>query len=243
MTEMTCEQVDELAGAYAFGALDADEERLVAAHLSSCPRPHAEVRDGVALAGGLADGLQPVGPSAQLRARLMASVAATPQASAPRRPADAARRPRLRWPAPRLSAALATAAVVVAIAFGIRSVQLEQEAERSEAVAEAFAAAEAIYRVAGDAGTGWLLETGDRPVFVAADVASLPAGRLYQLWLIDPAGQPVSAGTLTPAGDPALSLVRVERPLTGYATFAVTVEARREDQPTSEPVMVATLGT
>ena len=55
MSDVTCERVDELAGAYALGAVDADEERAISEHLVSCDRPHTEARELID-AGGLTPG-------------------------------------------------------------------------------------------------------------------------------------------------------------------------------------------
>ena len=45
MSPISCEQVDELAGAYALGAVDADEDRSISEHLATCDQPHVEARD------------------------------------------------------------------------------------------------------------------------------------------------------------------------------------------------------
>lgn len=61
-----------------------------------------------------------------------------------------------------------------------------------------------------------------------------------ELWLLDAAGTPVTVGAFRPSGD-AVAVVEVDRDLDGYATFAVTVEAERVQEPTGEPVMIGEL--
>jgi anti-sigma-K factor RskA len=81
---------------------------------------------------------------------------------------------------------------------------------------------------------------GEGAALVVADLAGLPADRLYELWLIDASGAPVAVGTFNPTED-AVIVVPVERDLTGYATFAVTVEAERVAAPSGSPVMISDL--
>ena len=66
----SCQDVDELAGALALAAVDADEARAAREHLSSCPEPHAELRSMLGADAVLAAGLEPIQPSAGLRDRL-----------------------------------------------------------------------------------------------------------------------------------------------------------------------------
>ena len=83
---MSCAQVDELAGAYALGAVGADEDRAISEHLATCDRPHAEARELIGAGGAMGVAEAAVMPSPALRDRLMATVAATPQDHRPRRP-------------------------------------------------------------------------------------------------------------------------------------------------------------
>jgi hypothetical protein len=52
----------------------------------------------------------------------------------------------------------------------------------------------------------------------------------------------VDVGTFRP-GDAAVAVVPVERDLTGFNTFAVTIEAQRVDSPTLPIVMAGEIGT
>jgi hypothetical protein len=52
----------------------------------------------------------------------------------------------------------------------------------------------------------------------------------------------VDVGTFHP-GDAAVAVVPVDRDLSGFTTFAVTVESHRVSAPTTDPVMVGTIGS
>jgi anti-sigma-K factor RskA len=242
--------VDELGAAYALGALEADEARAVRNHLATCTEPHAELRSLLGADLVLAMSLDPVEPSASLRERVMASIERTAQDQAPvERPSAPAEPPRrggwLDWLSPRVARPLAVAAVAALLAVGAWGVTLQaQLAERDQAlraVADAIAEGETAFRVDGTAGRGYVVDTpGSGAALVVADLAALPADRIYELWLLDAAGTPVAVGTFTPS-DGEVAVVQLERDLAGFSIFAVTVEASRVDAPTTDPVMVAPL--
>ena len=242
MSAMTCAQVDELAGAYALGAVEADEDRAISEHLATCDRAARLRRASSSVprgAMGVAEAA--VMPSPALRDRLMATVATTPQEH---RPAAVTPMPerepkRAWWRLQPVMAGVAAVALAVAVGLGAWGLSLNaQLAEREDAL-RAVANAEAAFAVAGSAGAGWVIESGDVAHFVAEDLAELPADHIYELWLLDAAGTPTAVGTLEDPDD--LVVVALEHDLGGASTFAVTVEAERVDQPTSDPVLVASL--
>ena len=245
--EMTCSQVDELAGAFALGALDAEEQAALRAHLISCDQPHLEVRDALGAGMLLAESLDPVTPPPALRDRLMATVERTRQEHRPTVPGSplAARRSWLDWLSPGAARPLALAAAIALVAVGVWSLSLQSQLGQRDAalraVANAISGGDVAFRVDGSAGRGYVVDTpGEGAAFVVADLADLPADRLYELWLIDASGAPEAVGTFN-ATDDVVAVVRVERDLTGYATFAVTVEAERVSAPSSSPVMISDL--
>jgi anti-sigma-K factor RskA len=233
---MTCDQADELAGAWGLGALDTAEADAVAAHLDSCDRPHSELRAAPGAAVVLEASLEPIQPSSGLRDRVMGSIGAQPRLAPP------ASVPwyRREW-LPRV-AAVAAAAVIVALAawnLQLRGELGDHEAELRQ-VASALSSGGPTVNVTGSAGTG-ILVTGENGPILVAGVPAPDPGQLYEMWLIDEAGTPVAVGTFTPGDDDELVIARLERPVTGFATFAVTVEQERVDAPTTDPVLVAPL--
>jgi anti-sigma-K factor RskA len=268
---MTCAEVDELDAAYAVGAVDAGERAAIDVHLAACPEPHADLRSLLGAETVLASSLAPVAPSAALRDRLMESIAATPQEAASARPAAAAspapapamperatapastlpraREPRrgwFDWLTPAWSRGLAVAAVAVALVFGGWNVVLQgQLSSRDQAlrdVANAIAHGSSAFRInATGGGAGYVVaDPSGKASMVVADLASPGSGRIYELWLIGADGKPVVAGTFGGSAN-AVAVVPLERGLSGYTTFAVTVETDRVYAPTSKPVMTAAL--
>lgn len=243
---LACRSVDELAAAYAAGALDADEERAVSAHLATCTEPHADSRALVDAGAALPASLEPVPPPPGLRNRVLASVQATPQDHRPAQrsataPTVSAGQPRRRWwqvtPLPTAVAALSLAA---AIGVGTWGIGLRDQLEDRDAALGVIAAADAVYPVSGAAGSALVVQTEDRALFIAGNLADLPAGRLYEFWLIGPDATPVPAGILRDTD--GVAVVALEAGLGDATTFAVTVEAERVDAPTSTPVLSGDLG-
>lgn len=241
---LRCADVDELAAAYALEAVPPDEERAISEHLVACDNPHAEARELIGAASVLAAAVEPMAPSAALRARLMTTIAETSQehrplvaTPAPRSVAAPPTRPW--WRLAPLPAGLAAVGLAAVIGLGAWNVNLNQRLANRDAALRAVASADAAYAVTGSAGSGWVLETDGRAIFLADSLAALPADRIYELWLIGPDGDPVDVGTLASAE--GLTLVELERELGPATTFAVTIEAERVSSPTSEPVLVATL--
>lgn len=245
--DIDCATADELAPAFGLDALTRDEARGVSGHLERCAEPHELARELIATASFVSESLAQVAPSAGLRDRLMASVAITPQdhrrpSAAPTRRAviDAPAAPRRSWwqwsPLP---SALAAVGLAAAVGLGAWNVSLNAQLAERETALRAVATADAAYVAQGEAGRGWVIESGDSAYFMASDLADLAAGQLYELWLIDGAGTAVAAGTLTDTA--GVALVALEQGLGDATTFAVTVETERVEQPSSAPVIVAPL--
>ena len=76
---MNHEEYKEMLVIAALGALAADEERALAAHLSECPSCRAERRELEDTAVMLAHAAPPVAPSPELRSRILSRLGTTPQ--------------------------------------------------------------------------------------------------------------------------------------------------------------------
>ncbi|MFN8517886.1 MAG: anti-sigma factor [Chloroflexota bacterium] len=76
---LTCAEADEMAALGVLDMLTAAEAAQVQAHLDACEQPHADVQRAAEAAGALASSVDPVVPPTDLRARLMAAIASTPQ--------------------------------------------------------------------------------------------------------------------------------------------------------------------
>jgi anti-sigma-K factor RskA len=245
-----CAQVDELAGAAALGALDPDEARAITQHVATCDQPHAAFRELLGSDAVLALELDPMTPDPALRERVMASVAVTPQnhaalGSPARDSSPSVGRSWLDWSSVGLWRGLAGAAAVVVIALGGWNIGLRQQLAIQDAALSAIAdvviGGQPAHSVTGLAGSGYVIDSdGPGSTFLVAGLQELPSGDIYELWLLDAAGTPLAVGTIEVA-DPGLVVVALEQDLSGFALFAVTVEAERVDAPTGDPVMVGAI--
>jgi len=222
--------IHALSGAYAVDALDEAERAEFERHLIECPTCREEVDDlretVVALAGATA-----VEPPAALRDRLLADIRTVrplpPVVEPGIRPVRATRR----W------LALVAAAAVIGLGAVTWHPWTSSETPQLTAVAQVEKAPDAQHfstRMDGATLTVYRSVSLDRAVLVAHDVGAAPDGKVYQLWLQNPAGAMVPAGFL-PAG-PSASVA-----LSGEAASAtaagVTVEpAGGSPRPTSDPV-------
>ncbi|MEX0658985.1 MAG: anti-sigma factor [Egibacteraceae bacterium] len=259
--------VHELAGAYALDALDEEERRSFERHLDDCGDCRVEVDEFQAtgaLLGTIADEEPPPG----MRDRLLAAVAATPQAAPERAPvalpaqeevpAQAGvpvqagvpasapvdelkgRRERLRQLLP------AVAAVIVLGVAGVTVVvtQTGTEPAADDQLAEAVAAPDAriVDLAAPDGATARLVWSDERGggVFVTDGLAAAPSGHAYALWVIE-AETPVLLGMFQPDEVGHASHRIDDQPPAGL-TVAVTVEEEAGVQaPTTDPIIVGEL--
>lgn len=241
---MDCAAVEEVAAAYGLDAVPADEAGAIEAHLDACREPHHEARELIAAASLVPATLEPVAPSAGLRDRLMTTVARTPQDHRPVQPEPhptVSSQTRPWWRLAPMPMAVAAGALAVAVGLGAWGVSLNAQLAERDAALRAVATADAAYVAAGEAGRGWVIESGNQAMFMADGLAELASGQLYEFWLIDGSGKAIAAGTLTDTD--GVALVTLERPLDDATTFAVTVETERVEQSVNDPVMVAALDT
>ena len=212
------------AAAYALGVLDADERAAFETHLAGCAECTADVRELRKAAGALPHTVPQVSPPPSLRARILgdAVAAGSPAAAAPV-PRERRALP-LQWLpvaamlvlgagvfvyAQRMQARVSNleAQLVAAQARAAAADRLTAEARtvafRAQAAMGVFAAPDvaridlAGQPVAADARARALWSRQRGMVFTVANLPPLPAGRVYQVWVVT-AQAPVSAGLLTP---------------------------------------------
>jgi len=241
---MNREELGELAAAYALGGLEGVdlvrfEELLRAGDAAAVAalRDFEETLAGLAAAGAEA-------PPSQVRAALMARIAAAPavsRAPAPVRPAPRAR-PSL-WPAV-LTAAMAAGLAAIVVGWAVSSTyekrldalardadQLKAELRQQQNVITILQ--DPATQVVGLAGLPqaqgargrimWHAQAGG--LLVATGLPTPPEGKTYQLWAIPASNVPVSAGVF--AVDASGTGTLWVRPLPGVSavrTFAVTLE-------------------
>jgi Anti-sigma-K factor rskA len=200
-----------LSGAYALDALEqgAESERF-ARHLDRCPSCVSEVRGFAEVATALAFAAATT-PPPELRDRVLAAAALTrqlpPEVTSRARSHRARGRARARVPwVPWLSGVVAAAAIVVAVLFGFAQAHTDQQLNRTraqnQAIAQVLSAPQAklLTHATTKGGVATVVLAADRHemVVITNGLPALPAGKVYQLWLIGTT-KTVSAGLLPPA--------------------------------------------
>jgi anti-sigma-K factor RskA len=207
----------DLVAAYALGALDDEERQAFDAHLESCERCREEA---VALAGAasaLAYAPEGPAPPEALRGRIL-------EAARAERGAKVIQLPRVRRP---IWIASVAAAACLAIGLGLWATLGTSNAPgRAQTVA-----------LAGRVGTLSVGGSG-RATMAVRDLASLPGGSFYQVWVIPQGKQPVAdvGFRREPSGGVVLT-----RKISPGDTVAVTVEHKRVTAPTSKPIITASI--
>jgi anti-sigma-K factor RskA len=214
---MAHESVHELSAAYALDALGDGESREFEEHLAVC----AECREAVSAfqetAAVLAYDIEAPAPPPALRERILARARAErPRNVIPLRP---------RWALP-TAAAVAAVAACAAIGLGIWAATLNSRLDdRAEVVALSGARGSLVVQPSGEA------------ALIVSGLARAPAGKTYELWVIDE-GTPLAAG-LFQAGE-GRTAVALTRPVPDGAVVAVTLErAGGVRKPTTEPIITA----
>ena len=226
MDQQHTEFQDNLA-AYALGALDPEETAALEAHLQTCETCRAELADYQAISTGMLAALSPRPPRAAVRRALQKQLAGQ----------AAHARSGFQWPRGQLVFGALMAALIAVNLFMVyqfytlKQEQAEIDAMRaSEQTAISMLAYPSTQTLAfADNGvSGSLLVDKQRNLVAvfAWNLANPPAGKTYQMWLIDPKGDRTSGGFLVPeANYPfVMAVVHSPQPLTNFTGFGVTVE-------------------
>jgi anti-sigma-K factor RskA len=225
---MRCEEVDELSGAYALGALPPNEQAEVEDHLASCSR-HPEMASLRLTAGALAVTAPEMEPAAALKTRLMDAIRAEAAPAAGLAPATEPSPGMLdrifgllRSPLPGYGLAAALAVVIAVVVFS------------------GGGGDETIVReLQGPGVSGQVVYVPDQQVAVVQveGLAPAEAGQVYQVWAISE-GTPASIGFLDVGPEGATAAMRVQ--LRDGQVIAVTLEPTGgSPQPTTDPLFSA----
>jgi hypothetical protein len=259
-----------LTGAYALDALDEGSELTrFNRHLTRCQSCAAEVRGFREVATAMAFAAT-TEPPAEMRDQVMAAVARTRQLPPEIRTHARPKRVRGTAPwLPWLSGVVATAAAVVAVFFGLAQSHTQNELNAARAQNHALASAQArveaelsqarqhdqaLAEILGAPHVTLLshsttkggvavvvLDAATRQLVVATSgLPALPAGKVYQLWLIGPV-KIVSAGLL-PTARSGVTTPVVATGLVKGDKLGLTVEpAPGSKQPTTTPIVALPL--
>ena len=211
------DEMHGLTGSYALDALGPQEIEAFERHLQYCGSCEAEVRGLRETATRLALA-KARRPPDRLQQRVLAATYRTRQL--PLLPSPRPAQVRRRWPRPVL--ALAAASVAAALALGMAQLATQHRPDVSVQTARTSA---------GGVVTLIVTSSQQDAVLTAARLPSLPDGRVYQVWVIGPAGAR-SAGLLSGT---ALVLTGVR----AGERVGVTVEpAGGTSRPTSTPIVL-----
>ncbi len=210
----------DLVAVYALGAVNADEARIVSAHIAVCPECREEYAklkssaDAVALS---ADDRIDARYCPALKERVMRSIE-TPNIATRRRTQPLA-----------LIAVLALAAAVV---FGIFSLNAERRLN------ELQIAGAQQYRVPD----GDVLKNGERVYLVMRTLPALPAGHVYQAWTLAPGAKSVAPSVTFVPDDRGFVVVSLPQASAKISAVAISVEPIGGSQaPTTKPLFVQPL--
>jgi anti-sigma-K factor RskA len=258
----THEQVADELALYALNELSASDAQDFEQHLETCAACRRELQALRTDLGLL--GLSVVGPKppARVKERLMRAVAAEPRGvMAQRREAPPRRAFWLQW----IPAAIALAAIVFAVGlrqsnetlhdqiaelrnrYNDQRIQLAQAQENMklllapDAVHVSLAPQNASKHPNA---TAIFSPSVGRMTLMASNLAPVPPGKAYELWVIPPKGAPVNAGVFKP--DQHGNAMMLDHPMpTGVEakSFALTVEDEAgSDKPTPPIVIMGTMG-
>jgi hypothetical protein len=263
---LSCSDVADLAPAFVLGALTPSESDAVRRHLAGCPEPHPEMAELNSVTPALFEGVEPVAPPVELKARIMAAAAADLEArragapAAPVAPAPAApppAEPRRAWDLTALFrrpvwAAVAGLALILAIALGAWNVQLRNDltalqAYRTGVVAVLDRAAKpgaqlAVLTNPGGAGgpTGLAAVAADGSVaLVMRDLAPTSGTQVYEAWLIGSDNVPVAIGGFKVGGSGAASFVASHAAQGEGVVVALTLEPSEGAKTPTLPIVAA----
>ena len=245
--------VDSLA-LYALDELTGDERQELETHLQACASCRREVQALRADLGVL--GLSVTGPQppARSKERLTRAIAAEPRF--PKAGKAARRNPAWAWITVLASAALLLAAVILwRNNTELRDRLADLTAKNQQAAAQVDKLGQELQLLTSPdavrvslspeksprqpSGSAIYSPSGKRVILVAGNLAPVPEGKAYELWLIPVSGAPIPSGVFKPdnRGNAFLDQEMAEAPQ--VKAFAITLEKQEgSDKPTSPILLI-----
>ena len=251
---MTCEEIEELAGAIALGAMPEDEWPAIREHLATCTRGHPEVQRLLPVAELLLVAAPDVAPPARLRERILATAragiapAAPVDGAEPAPPAVVMRTDRSWWQHAGWGWGAAAALLILTLGLAAWNITLRRDLNRTEGQATNAERAlalvvggEAVIRVNStlDGANGVLVQPRDGSPTLLLQGLPQPNQQTYQVWALR-GGQPASLGVFQP-DESGRRVVTLPIDLANVDAVAVTLEPAPNGSPlpTSSPILVA----
>jgi len=248
---MTHTEMDELYELYVLGALELEAASEIDSHVAEeCQHCLSQIHRAVHTTAELSVLADPVTPPAEVRERLLASVARQPVRIDSHAKTTPPRRNPFFWAVP----ALAAACVAMVLVSGYSARQLHAVSSRLTRVSyerdQLRSAVELLSRRetrtiqfserANPAHGSVLVNRDGGVVLVGSDLPSLAEDKTYELWTIPAKGNPVPAGLFrTGAQGNFLHVAPQPVDISQLAAVAVTVEPRAGSQaPSTKPILV-----
>jgi len=226
MTENHNTLYRENLAAYALGALDIEEKRLLEEHLDTCAVCQTELIEFMVVSEGLLSALPPKAPNPRLKKRLITFLPKKGRSS----------QPFLRFSFGQLATAVALVILLGSNLFSalqIRGLQREQAelaqrmyTEQSAIAMLAYPGTQSISITEGVAGSLLMNPETNTAILFTWDLPELPNDQTYQIWLIDAQGNRVSGGLFAAYPEQSYTSIRVlaSSPLTEFVGLGVTIE-------------------
>jgi anti-sigma-K factor RskA len=231
---MTCEEFEELSGAYALGAVTPEEREAARAHIAGCAKCTRLAQELHAVVDVLPLSVTQVDPPKSLKERLLTEI--RKESSTPARPVQIRQRPR--QGRRRVIPLLAAAAILGFMLFGgmtawnisllhqVSSLaqQVASQKHNSSLVTSLRHQVALAYGLQGSEGaTGKLIYFPQQNIMVLVmeRLPQLEGTQVYQGWLIHDS-QPLSIGLLSVQN--GIASVTFPGNITGYQTAAVSRE-------------------
>jgi anti-sigma-K factor RskA len=242
------DELHTLTGVYALDAIEGPERDRFEHHLGGCRPCDNEVRGlaGTATELAMAAALP---PPPGLKHQVLAAAAVTRQMPPAAERHRLRRVPRAAGP-PRLALAAVAAILAVAVALGAVALHTRRELDtaraQNQAIAAVLAAPDARIVTQDTADGGYATVVVSRAeqelVFTTAGLPSLPASKVYELWLMGP--PQIRKAGLLPAPSAGRTAPVLASGLAAGDKIGVTVEpAGGTSRPTTTPILLMTLPT
>ena len=249
---MTHTEMDELYELYVLGALESDLASEIESHVADrCEYCLNHIHSAVHTTADLAVLADSVSPAAEVRERLLASIARTPVIALPDRKPVRSRLDQFYRAAVPLLAAACLAIIILTSnssrklhTVSDRLTQVSYERDQLRAAVQMLSRRETRtiqFSKGGTPAHGSVLVNRDGGVvLVGSDLPQLASDRTYELWAIPAKGNPIPSGLFRPSG-PGNFLHVAPQPvdIAHLAAIAVSVEPLSgSPAPTTKPILV-----
>ena len=195
---MTCEEFEELSGAYVLDAVTPAERQAVQAHLATCPKCTSLLRELREVVSLLSHTVPQVSPSPELKERILAAIREESQhtsRSTPRRPIPL---PQVRRQRPGLRIMIAAAVLIFALFGSLAAWNMSLQTQIAALQGQSTMSNVTSYPLQGSAteATGQLFYFAGQNITVLLihGLPQLQVPHVYQGWLIHTKGGTLSSG-------------------------------------------------